>query len=527
MITAKEKEQKAEFFKCRKDYKYFLDTYGHIMGKDESGTEVGKIPFKLFGYQKTTLDHINNESMSIILKARQLGISWTAAGYALWLAMFHKYQRILIVSINETEAQVFLEKVKFIFDNLPSWMKPAVFKRTEKVLWFGKRVQYESDEVKGLNSRIDAIPSSKAAGSSRSLNLLILDEAAKIEYARTIWKSALPALAATDGHAIQISTATLEPTGDFFEEIWHESVAEKNNFKNYFIPFNAFPGRNREWLANKMKDMPASERSRLKQEHPSTPDEAFQAMGGKFFDEKAVEFQKQSCLDEPRFKGYLVEADGIFEPRQSPQGFLEIFEWPEEHEEYVWGGDPAEGIEQDWSAGVIVRKHDEKVCAIWHADVVPADDMARECDKICRFYNYALAANEANNNHGGICNITLKDLYFNLYYHDIVDRDSGAPTKRWGWLTTGQNRPWILDYLDQRLRQKKAHLSSKKLWQEIYDYIVDPRTGKGVHKKGKHDDLLIAIAIALWVIKENPYQNRKKLADKLKNKKQRRPKGGY
>ena len=520
------RDQKKEFLKCSDDYKYFLNEYGWILGKDEAGKETGKIPFKLFKYQLETLDLLHTEEMSIILKARQLGISWCAAGYALWMAVFHKYQRILIISVNEVEAQVFLEKVKFLFDNLPDWMKPEVFKRNEKTLWFGISVAHDSDEVRGLNSKIDAIPSSKSAGTSRSLNLLILDEAAKIEYVRTIWKSAVPALAATEGHAILISTANLEPVGDFFEEVYHEAKAKKNNFIPKFIPYNAFPGRNEEWLAKKMKDMPASERARLRQEHPRTEEEAFQAMGGKYFDEDAVAWQKQNCLEEPKFKGYLVEKDGNFDLRESKEGFLEIFEFPESNEEYVQGGDSAEGIEQDWSGSVWVRKRDEKVCAIWHSDITPPDEMARELDKINRFYNYALAANEVNNNHGGMCNIILKDLYWNMYYHDIVDRDSGSPTKRWGWLTTGQNRQWILDYLDLRLRSRVVQLSSEKLYQEIFDYIVDPRTGRGDHKKGKHDDLLIALAIALWVIRENPYVKPKTQQQK-KQAKSKRPKGGY
>lgn len=518
--------QKSEVLRCKTGFKYFINSYGYIMGKNDSGVQTGKIPFRLFPFQREVLDLIHGNEVSIILKARQLGISWIAAAYALWVCIFRRYQRVVIISVNEIEAQVFLEKVKFLFDNLPEWMKPEVFKRNEKTLWFGKRISFDSDEVGGLNSRIDAVPASKNAGTSRSLNLLILDEAAKIEYVRLIWKSAQPALAATDGHAVLISTMTTEPTGDFFEEVWHESEAGKLNFVPYFIPYNKYPGRNREWLAKRMKDMPASERSRLKQEHPLTPEDAFQAMGGKFFDVDSVKWHK-GHLSAPVFKGYLVEMDGAFEPRESDQGNLEIWEWPEPNEEYVWGGDPAEGIEQDGSAGVIVRKRDEKVCAVWHSNTTPPDEMARDADKICRFYNFCLSANEVNNTHGGILNITLKDLYFNLYYHDVVDRDDGKPTKRWGWLTTGPNRGWILDYLDKRLRQKKVQLSSDKLWQEISDYIINPKTGRGMHKKGKHDDILISLAIALWVIKENPYVDRKLEKAQQDKRRKRRPKNGY
>lgn len=519
-------EQQAEFLRCQDDPKYFINTYGYMMGKELDGTATGRIPFKTFRYQDDSIDLFLSEDAVIILKARQLGLSWTVAAYALWLAMFHKYQRILIISINETESQVFLEKVKFIFDNLPDWLKPSIFKRNETTLWFGVKKSYDSDECGGLNSRIDSIPTSKNAGSSRSLNLLIIDEAAKVEYMSLIWKSAQPALSATGGKAILVSTMTTEPTGEFFEQVWNEAEEDKNDFCNFFIPFNAFPGRDDEWLKRQLRKMPVSERVRAKQEYPRTPEEAFQAMGGKYFDIEELKWHKQ-YLQKPKAVGYLVEMNGVIELRENEEGTVTIYEWPEPDEEYVVGGDPAEGIEQDFSALVVVRKRDQKLVAKFHSNVIDTETVASIADKLARLYRYGLAAVEANNNHGGIVNILLKDRYFNVYFHDIVDRESGQPTKRWGWLTTGQNRTWILDWLDMQINNHACGITDSDLWHEMFEYIVDPKTGNGMHKKGKHDDLLIAYAIALWVIRENPYVPRKhREAERIKRK-QRRPQGGY
>lgn len=239
--TLTDNKRKNEVVKCAKDYKYFINSYGYLMGKSEEGNATGKVPFSLFQYQTEALDHVHSQRDVIILKARQLGLSWTVAGYALWIAMFHKYQRVLIISINDTESQVFLEKVKFIFDNLPSWMKVSVYKRNESVLWFGIRKGYDSDEVGGINSKIESIPTSKNAGTSRSLNLLVIDEAAKVEFIDAIYKSALPALASTGGKCVMLSTMTIEATGEFFEEMWHSTVAKKTSFFPFFIPFNRYP----------------------------------------------------------------------------------------------------------------------------------------------------------------------------------------------------------------------------------------------------------------------------------------------
>ena len=70
-----------EIVKCRNSPEYFLDQYGYVSGF------LGKIPFKLFKYQGITLKLFLKYPFNIILKSRQLGISWLVAGYALWLCL--------------------------------------------------------------------------------------------------------------------------------------------------------------------------------------------------------------------------------------------------------------------------------------------------------------------------------------------------------------------------------------------------------------------------------------------------------
>lgn len=520
--------QRHEVLKCVKDYNYFLSKYGYIMGKNEDGVTTGKIPFRLFQYQSNSLDLIEQNRDVIILKARQLGLSWTVAGYALWMAMFHKYQRILIVSINDTEAQVFLEKVKFIFDNLPEWLKVSVYKRNESTLWFGVRKGYDSDEVGGINSKIESIPTSKTAGTSRSLNLLIIDESAKVEFIDSIYKSAVPALASTGGKCVMLSTMTIEATGEFFEEMWHAAVNKKTSFTPYFIPFNAYPGHTEAWLEDQLNRMPASKRALARQEHPRTPEEAFQIAGGRYFSIKDLEANHKSRIHEPARVGYLVETDSNVEFRDDPQGTIGVYHEPEPLEDYILGGDPAEGVEQDNTVIAVVRKRDYAVCARFISNITQPDEAARIAIRLAKWYNSAMIAAENNNTHGGMMNLELKNNYWNLYYHEVVDRDNAAPIKRWGWRTDGQNRTWIVDYLDKLIRQNLVQINDPVLYDELKEWIVDPKTGRGDHKKGRHDDYIFAVAIACWVIRENPWFDRKKYAEqKSKQKDSRRPKGGY
>lgn len=521
-----EDQRKTECLKCIGAVKYFLKTYGFIMGKDDKGSSTGKIPFSTFAYQDEALDMYQKQDYTIILKARQLGLSWVTAGYVLWLAMFHKFQRILIISINDKEAQVFLEKVKFIFDNLPEWMKPSVYKRNETTLWFGKRIGYDTDEVGGINSKIESIPTSKTAGSSRSLNLLVVDEAAKVEFMNTIWKSAQPTLSTIKGRAILLSTMTIESTGEFFEEVWHEAEKGENEFKTFFIPYNRFPGHTEEWLAKQLRSMPASQRALARQEYPKTAEEAFQSLGGKYYDGQLLTLHYKPLCKKPKRTGYLAELPSGVQFRDEPEGSIKVYHDPQLGEEYVLGGDVAEGVGQDSSTACVVRKRDNEVCATYRSNTTDPDTYAHIVAKIGKFYNTALVAVE-NNMHGSAANVILKDIYPNLYYHEIIDRDQGTPTTRWGWLTKDPNRTWILDYIGTLIDKTAIGLNDLDLWKEIFDFIVDPKTGRGDHKKGKHDDLLFALAIACWVIRENPYYDKRKYHEQKAQQKKRKPKGGY
>ena len=58
---------------CRGNIVYFVEEYGHI--EDRNSQEI-IVPFKLWDEQKQALKDMENHKWTIILKARQLGISW-------------------------------------------------------------------------------------------------------------------------------------------------------------------------------------------------------------------------------------------------------------------------------------------------------------------------------------------------------------------------------------------------------------------------------------------------------------------
>src|SRR5690242_19675043 len=89
-----------EIDKCRRSPGYFLDTYCQI--SDPTSGEW--VPFRLWPAQLCALQKIHDHRLTVILKARQLGLTWLVLGFALWLMLFHPAATILLFSRRDEEA---------------------------------------------------------------------------------------------------------------------------------------------------------------------------------------------------------------------------------------------------------------------------------------------------------------------------------------------------------------------------------------------------------------------------------------
>lgn len=161
----------------------------------------GKVPFLLYPYQKSVLYQFLKHRFNIILKFRQAGITELISMYCLWLAMYHSNVKINIISIKDTTAKKVLKKIKYMYKNLPWYLQTPIVN--------GRSGEYGSSSMIEFSngSFIESIPTSEEAGRSESLTLLVIDEAAIVRWASTIWAAAFPTLS-TGGSAIINSCIT-------------------------------------------------------------------------------------------------------------------------------------------------------------------------------------------------------------------------------------------------------------------------------------------------------------------------------
>lgn len=121
----------------------------------------------------------------ISLKSRQVAFSTTVGSYALYRALFFDSQRIVIISKNQRDSTTLLERVKFMYEHLPPWLKQETSEFAKTYVTF-----------KHNNSKITSLPNGGDPAQGESLSLLVLDEFASYEDSQSVLSAATPALSA-------------------------------------------------------------------------------------------------------------------------------------------------------------------------------------------------------------------------------------------------------------------------------------------------------------------------------------------
>ena len=68
----------------------------------------------MYPFQEECVEEFSEHRFNIILKARQLGISTTAAAYISWMLLFHRDKNVLVMATKFGTASNLVKKVKSI-----------------------------------------------------------------------------------------------------------------------------------------------------------------------------------------------------------------------------------------------------------------------------------------------------------------------------------------------------------------------------------------------------------------------------
>ena len=219
--------------------------------------------FRLWPAQVALLWTLLTNRLVLILKARQLGISWICCWYALWLCLFHPGKVVLLFSRGQDEANEMLRRVRVLYERLPEWMRqaaPALLKQNmEEMAWANE-------------SRIQSLPASPGSGRSFTASLAIMDEAAFMQWASELYTAMKPTI---DGGGQLIVLSTANGRANLFFNLCDRARRGVSGFAFRFLPWHARPGRDAAWYA--LTEAEAVDSALMRQEYPATPDEAFEA----------------------------------------------------------------------------------------------------------------------------------------------------------------------------------------------------------------------------------------------------------
>ena len=460
---------KEETLRCMADPVYFMRKYCKIQHPHR-----GTIPFDLYPFQEETLKRFHLDKYLLILKSRQLGITTLVAAYTLWMMLFNEDKNVLVISIKQEISKEIITKIRHANDHLPSWLKK-------------KEVTNNALSLRLANgSMVAATSSAKDAGRSKALSLLILDEAAFIDDAEEIWTSAYNTLS-TGGRAIVLSTPN--GVGNWFHRMWVGAEKKKNDFKTLSLKWNLHPERDQAWREEQTKQLGAKGASQ-------ECDCDFLSSGA-------------NVVDLMTLKWYEDNPEMVRDRKEARRGeALWIFKDPEPGKSYIVCADVARGDGSDYSTAHILELETLEQVAEFQ-DQLGMREFGDILVALSTEYNDALLIVEYTGIGAAVLQQVVDREYKNTFYSSldlqVVEVQRQMTSKFWaeekklkpGFSTTLKTRPIIISKLEAYFREKAVIVHSIRLINELKTFIWD--NGKAQAAENYNDDLVMALAIGLWV----------------------------
>jgi len=536
-----------EYGKCILDPTYPIETFFRTFDK----TQNGFVPFKLFPKQIEIIGDYEKYRMNLVAKPRQAGISTTTAAFLAVRTGFadkENPEAILIVANKQDMAFEFLGKVKDFINQLPRWVWGSEYYGTPEK---EKRKLYDTESKKEIKlpngSRIKAVATSKDALRGYTPTYLIMDEAAFIDNGKELFGAALTALG-TGGRATLISTPngqdplyyeTYENSqlgeNDFnvIEMRWYQDLrynkdlkwwkwSDENKTSKIVIVETKFTFESYDemvkdgfkptssWYEEMCRAMNNDKRM-IAQEL----DVSFLGSGGNVVDEEYIEYHKTVNVMEPAF---LDGKDNV----------TWIWQKPIEDHEYILSSDVSRGDGDDWSTFTIIDFTTmEQV--VEYRGKVPPDKLAIVLDEYGRLYGNALLIVDITGGMGITTTLKLQEMkYPNLYYEERTKalrkrKEEGKYHEKneTPGFQVGADRSRLVAQFEKMVRinsdegaDKGIKIRSSRLITEMNTFIY--KNGRPDHATGKHDDLIMAMAMALFVM-EFSFKKLKAFKAKTKN----------
>lgn len=525
---------------ARNDYHKFSKKYLWITNKKGD-----KVKLKQNNAQKIleeTIKKLRQEGKPprvIVLKSRQMGISTDTEGRMVFNTTQKDNRNGLVVAHRSDSTQALFAKTKYFFTNLEEEVKPLQKAANGTELIFDEPTHYKGKE-KGINSKVKIQTAGNAGiGRSETFHYVHLSEFAfwegKDENSPDKQLSGILQSVPDTLDTWVIIESTANGMNEFKKE-WDKANKGESAFYPLFLPWYIheeytkpvsdekhfietmseyelylyndlkLPLNRISWWRWKKKNACNGDINQMKQENPTTPDEAFIFSGTPVFDNEKVQRRiavleqsknyKEGYFDfawnNEEYKDFIID-NSIKFVESNTKKFFRIYQDPKDLYPYVLAGDTKGEGKDEYTAQIMDNTTGERVatCQMQLNNSKPYSWQIY-CAGI--YYNKALVGIEMNFN-----TAPLEELerlkYPKQYYREKSEGYNGEIVSgKIGWKTDGITRPRMIDkevFLVEEYLQLIVDIPTLK---QMLTFVYD-KNGRPDAMPGEHDDLLIADCI--------------------------------
>jgi hypothetical protein len=415
---------------------------------------------------------------------------------------------------------------KLFYDRLPDEWKPEIRASNAKELVFNNK------DGTGLNSRFSVMTASgEAQGASATYQNLHISEFALWKGNKNLILGTLLQTVPNLPNTMVIIESTARGYNEF-KDLWDAAVSNQNDYTplffawwempEYKMPYSGFDlspeeedlkvkfnltNEQLEWRRWCIRNNCNNDINIFHQEYPAYPEEAFVATGACAFDAEAIVERLEKIPKPIRIGDFKCKVNYSSDGKKITvlddafvdykQGSIKIFEEPQAGHPYVIGGDPA-GEGSDYSVLQVIDNSNGRQVAAFRKQRVDPDKYAEAAYCLGKYYNFGLIGIETN-----FTPYVHKQLekmeYPYVFVRKIEDNFSKAVTTSYGFRMTVLTRPVIIDELKRIVRDHTNVFNDYLTLNEMLTFAMNERGTKEQALPGKHDDLVIALAIAYYI----------------------------
>ena len=525
-----------EYARCVKDTPYALKTYLQTY----DNTQSKYVPLELFPDQESLIKDYDNYEENIALKYRQAGVSTVTSAWVskrLVTSSKNKPEKILIIANKLDTSQEMANKIRAFVDQWPSW--------------FGITFSVEKNSQRHFKlsngCEVKAVATSKDALRGYTPTILIFDEAAFIEADNDFWSACMASLS-TGGKVIVIST----PNGfdPIYHSIYSQAVKGMNDFKITEMFWYRDPRYASDLKLIKVNDIVHYMLNReeynddeiiIKYGHIDPMKRDFTEITKKFEEgykpysdwfekmSKKLKFDRRKIAQElecnflgsgdnviPQDTMDRIKENDIMEPINKFMG-NSVWQWkePELGHKYIMGIDVSRGDSEDFTTFTIVD-FDTREQVLEYIGKIPPDVAAEVAYKWATMYS-AFIVIDITGGMGVSTSRKLQEMgYKNLYVDGINMADKWKYNPKINEKIPGINfnskRVQIIAAFEEALRHD-FKIRSLRLFNELGTFVYV--NGRPDHQKGQHDDLIMAMAMSIYV-GESSFSQLEKVTEQTK-----------